>query len=85
MDIFQMIDQLVYMNEVPARREAAEIIKTDVGKLILENVQQKEKNILLLESNYQKKRPPNRFGRLLFSLRGLPLVLPTRFPWQYSR
>ena len=49
-----MNGRLVYMSEVSARREAAEIIKTDLGKLILENVQQKEKTIFYWKAIIKK-------------------------------
>lgn len=49
LDVFSIIDRVIYTNDASARRELADALKTEVGKLLLDLAHQKDKNIRLLE------------------------------------
>ena len=49
LDVFSIIDRVIYTNDAISRRELADALKTEVGKLLLDLAKQKDKNILLLE------------------------------------
>lgn len=49
LDVFSIIDRVIYTNDANSRRELAEALKTEVGKLLLDLAKQKDKNIMLLE------------------------------------
>jgi len=49
LDVFSIIDRVIYTNDASARRELADALKTELGKLLLDLANQKDKNIKLLE------------------------------------
>ncbi|MEL6560415.1 MAG: helix-turn-helix transcriptional regulator [Bacteroidota bacterium] len=54
LDVFSIIDRVIYTNDANSRRELAEALKTEVGKLLLDLAKQKDKNILLLEKESER-------------------------------
>ncbi|MGB3464077.1 MAG: helix-turn-helix transcriptional regulator [Cyclobacteriaceae bacterium] len=49
LDVFSIIDRVIQTNDTNARRQMADALKTEMGKLLLDLSRQKEKNITLLE------------------------------------
>lgn len=49
LDVFSIIDRVIHTNDANARRQMADALKTELGKLLLDLSRQKEKNIALLE------------------------------------
>ena len=54
LDVFSIIDRVIYTNDANSRRELAEALKTEVGKLLLDLAKQKDKNIMLLEKESER-------------------------------
>ncbi len=50
LDLFSIIDRLVNVSDTRARRELADTLKTEFGKILLDLSKQKDRNIKLLES-----------------------------------
>jgi len=49
LDLFSIINRLVYVSDPSARRELADTLKTEFGRILLDLARQKDKNIRLLE------------------------------------
>ena len=49
LDVFSLIDRLIYTNDISAKRELGANAKTLMGQILLDLANQKDKNIRLLE------------------------------------